>query len=66
MIIEKNGNTYIVTEHKEEWTVKADKGKLSIVSKVSKELCSTEEKLREYILNNNEIFQESGYYDVQA
>lgn len=56
MIIEKNGNTYIVTEHKEEWTVKTDKGKLSIVFKVSKELCSTEEKLRGYILNNNEIF----------
>jgi hypothetical protein len=41
MIIEKNGKTYTVTEHRDKWTVSAESGKLSVAFDVSKELCPT-------------------------
>ncbi len=56
MQIEKNGKTYTVTECPKKWTVSLDSGKLSVAFDVSKELCSTEEQLREYVLTNNELF----------
>ena len=56
MIIEKNGKVYTVTESSTKWTVKSDSGKLSVAFNVSKELCSTADELREYVLNNNELF----------
>ena len=56
MVIEKNGKAYTVTEYRDKWTVKAESGKLSVAFDVSKELCSTADKLREYVLNNNELF----------
>lgn len=55
MIIEKNGKTYTVTEHRDKWTVSAESGKLSVAFDVSKELCSTADALRVYV-NNNSIF----------
>ena len=56
MVIEKNGKAYTVTEYRDKWTVKAESGKLSVAFDVSKELCSTADELREYVLNNNELF----------
>lgn len=55
MIIEKNGKTYTVTEHRDKWTVSAESGKLSVAFDVSKELCPTADALRVYV-NNNSIF----------
>lgn len=55
MIIEKNGKTYTVTEHRDKWRVTAESGKLSIAFDVSKELCATADALRVYV-NNNSIF----------
>lgn len=56
MVIEKNGKAYTVTESRDKWTVKADSGKLSVAFDVSKELCATEDDLREYVLSNDELF----------
>ena len=49
MIVEKNGKIYSVSEHSAKWVVKSNSGKLSVSYDVSKELCSTEDDLREYI-----------------
>ena len=56
MVIEKNSKAYTVTEHRDKWTVSAESGKLSVAFDVSKELCPTADELREYVLNNNELF----------
>jgi len=56
MYIEKNGKMYTVSELRDKWTVKADNGKLSVSYDISKELCSTSDELRRYVLNNNELF----------
>lgn len=56
MVIEKNGKAYTVTESRDKWTVKAESGKLSVAFDISKELCFTADELREYVLNNNELF----------
>lgn len=56
MVIEKNDKAYTVTESRDKWTVKTESGKLSVAFDVSKELCSTADELREYVLNNNELF----------
>ena len=53
MIIEKNGKAYTVTELSNKCTVKAENGKLSVAFDISKELCSTADELREYVLQND-------------
>lgn len=55
MVIEKNGKAYTVTEHRDKWTVSAERGKLSVAFDVSKELCPTADALRVYV-NNSSIF----------
>lgn len=56
IIIEKNGKTYTAKEYKDKWTVKKESDKFSVSYNVSKELCKTEQELREYVLSNNELF----------
>ena len=53
MVIEKNGKTYTVTEHRDKWKISAESGLLSVAYDVSKELCHTADELREYVKNNN-------------
>lgn len=53
MYIEKDEKQYVVTEHLNKWTVKADSGKLSVAFDVSKELCPTADALRVYVCNND-------------
>ena len=53
MIIEKGERVYDVTESGSKWVVKTGNGKLSVVFDVSKELCKTEEALREYVLTES-------------
>lgn len=56
MEIVKSDTIYRVTETPKHWTVKRESGKLSVSFDVSKELCKTEQELREYVLSNNELF----------
>jgi len=56
MIIEKNGKFYIVTETQNKWAVKTENDKLTVAYDVPKELCSTADELRAYVLNNNDLF----------
>lgn len=49
MTIEKNGTLYTVRESDRKWTVSTEKGRLSVSYDVPKELCGTEEALREYV-----------------
>ncbi len=56
MMIEKNGKTYAVTESTTKWTLKSSYGKLDIAFDVAKESCATFDELREYVLNDNDIF----------
>lgn len=53
MIIEKNGKAYTVTELSDKWTVKTESGKLSVAFDVSKQICTTADELREYVLQND-------------
>lgn len=53
MCITKNGKDYSVTEYSDKWTVKADRGKLSVAFYVSKSICKTSDELREYVLKND-------------
>ena len=53
MDITKNDKTYTVTESRNKWTVKAENGKLSVAYDVSKDLCTTVEELRKYILKSD-------------
>ena len=53
MIIEKNGKKYSVSEYSAKWVVKSNSGKLSVSYDVSKDLCSTEDELREYIQSSD-------------
>ncbi len=53
MVIEKNGKIYTVAELKDKWKVENKNSKLSVAFDVSKELCSTADELREYVLNND-------------
>ncbi len=52
MNIAKGNKIYNITEHINKWIVKSASGKLSISFDVSKELCKTEDELREYVLSN--------------
>ena len=56
MVIEKNDKKYIVTECRNNWTVKTESEKLSVSFNISKDLCATENELYEYVLSNNELF----------
>lgn len=56
MEIIKGDTVYRVSESSNKWTVKRDSGKLSVSFDVSKELCRTEQELREYVLSNDELF----------
>ena len=49
MTIEKNGTVYTVREFDRKWTVSTEKGRLSVSYDVTKEMCGTEEALREYV-----------------
>nr|DAG48475.1 MAG TPA: hypothetical protein [Caudoviricetes sp.] len=49
LTIEKNGTVYTVRESDRKWTVSTEKGRLSVSYDVPKELCGTEEALREYV-----------------
>lgn len=53
MIIEKNGKIYTVAETNSKWSLKSDSGKISIVYDVPKEMCKSEEELRDYVLTND-------------
>ena len=53
MDITKDGKTYTITESHNKWTVKAENGKLSVAYDVSKELCTTAEELRRYVLKSD-------------
>lgn len=53
MIIEKNSKTYTVTELSNKWTVKAENGKLTVAFDVSKKICTTDNELREYVLQSD-------------
>ena len=53
MTIVKGDSVYLVTESSTKWTVKKDGEKLSVSFDVPKELCKTEDELREYILSND-------------
>ena len=55
MIVKKNGKIYSVSEHSTKWVVKSNSGKLSVSYDVSKDLCATEDELREYI-QSSELF----------
>lgn len=52
----KGDTVYRVSESSNKWTAKRDSGKLSVSFDVSKELCITEQELREYVLSNDELF----------
>ena len=53
MTIVKGDSVYIVTELRDKWKVSKDSGKLSLSVDVPKELCKTEDELREYVLSND-------------
>lgn len=53
MFIVKGEKTYIITESANKWTVKTDSEKLELVFDVSKEICATENELRDYVRTNN-------------
>lgn len=59
MQIQKGEKTYAVKEFPKKWTVElvGVGGKLSIAIDVPKELCGTEQELRDYVLSeNNSLF----------
>lgn len=56
MEITKGDTVYEVSENSKNWTVRKKSEKLSISFNVSKELCKTEQELREYVLSNSELF----------
>lgn len=56
MEIVKGDTVYKVSESLKNWTIKKENDKLSVSFNVSKELCKTEQELREYVLSDNEIF----------
>lgn len=56
MEITKGDTVYKVSENSKNWTVKKESDKLSVSFNVSKELCKTEQELREYVLSNSELF----------
>ena len=51
--IEKNGKAYVVTECKDKWTVKSDCGTVSVSVNVPKNICGTENEIREYVLTED-------------
>ncbi len=55
MIIVKGNSAYIILESSSKWTVKKESEKFSIAFDISKEICKTEDDLREYVLSN-ELF----------
>lgn len=56
MEIIKGDTVYRISESPKTWTVKKESDKLSVSFNVSKELCKTEQELREYVLSNSELF----------
>lgn len=56
MEIVKGNTVYKISESSKTWTVKKESDKLSVSFNVSKELCKTEQELREYVLSNSELF----------
>lgn len=56
MIIEKNNKVYNVKECSDKWKISLKNGKLSVDYDISKEICSTADDLREYVLSNDNIF----------
>ena len=53
MFIVKGEKNYTVTESANKWTVKTNGEKLELVFDISKEICATENELREYVRINN-------------
>lgn len=56
MIIEKNDKAYVVTEKDKKWIVKLKKEKLEVSFEISRDICSTAEAVKEYLLTNDEFF----------
>lgn len=56
MKIMKGDTVYNVSENSKSWIVKKESDKLSVSFDISKELCKTEQELREYVLSDNELF----------
>ncbi len=53
MIISKGDRLYRVKEETKKWAVTKEEGMLTVVFEVPKELCKTEEALREYVASND-------------
>jgi hypothetical protein len=53
MIVEKNGKIFSISEQSKKWVIKSNSGKLSVSYDVSKDLCATEDELREYIKSSD-------------
>lgn len=53
MIIRKGERTYTVNECANKWTVKAADDRVTLSYDVPKELCPTEDALREYVRHND-------------
>lgn len=56
MIITKNDKIYNVKEFEKKWVVSTTIDKVAISFDVSKDLCKTDNDLRDYVLNNDTFF----------
>ncbi len=56
MEIVKGDTVYKISESSKTWTLKKERDKLSVSFNVPKELCKTEQELREYVLSNSKLF----------
>lgn len=56
MEITKDDNTYRIKENEKSWTVEKESDKLSVSFNVPKNICKSEQELRNYILSNDELF----------
>ncbi len=53
MIITKDEKEYTIAEYKDYWRVTRSAGGLTVEYKISKDICNTENDLREYIKSDN-------------
>lgn len=49
MVIEKNEKKYEVRENAKSWSIALRSGALSVTFNVSKDICETEEDVRQYV-----------------
>ena len=53
MKIQKGNRIFVISEAAKKWTIKEIGGIISVEFNVDKELCQTEDDLREYVMNND-------------